>query len=124
MTRSTGPVEVLVELDRGGDLTLHEQLERSLRDAVRAGRLQAGAPLPSSRALAVELGVSRGVVTAAYDQLTAEGYLETRQGAPVRVARGVRHDRSAYGEGTAARVLKRGSRWGAGSLYTDLPAPL
>jgi GntR family transcriptional regulator/MocR family aminotransferase len=81
---------VLVAIDRGGDLALHEQLERSLRDAIREGRLQAGAPLPSSRSLAAELGVSRGVVTAAYDQLAAEGYLHTRQGAPVRVAPGLR----------------------------------
>jgi GntR family transcriptional regulator / MocR family aminotransferase len=85
-----GPVDLLVELDRGGNLPLHEQLERTLRGAIRAGRLQAGAPLPSSRRLAAELGVSRGVVTAAYDQLAAEGYLQTRQGAPVRVAPGMR----------------------------------
>ncbi len=57
---------------------------------MRDGRLAAGARLPSSRALAAELGVSRGVVTSAYGQLVAEGYLETRQGAPVRVAEGVR----------------------------------
>jgi len=57
---------------------------------VRLGRLRAGAPLPSSRGLAGELGVSRGVVTAAYEQLVAEGYLESRQGAAVRVARGMR----------------------------------
>jgi len=80
----------VVDLDRGGDLPLHRQLERTLRDAVRAGRLQAGTPLPSSRRLAGELGVSRGVVTSAYDQLAAEGYLQTKQGAPVRVASGVR----------------------------------
>src|SRR5829696_8433656 len=85
-----GPVDLLLELDRRRDLPLHEQLERALRDAIRAGRLQAAAPLPSSRRLAVELGVSRGVVTSAYDQLAAEGYLQTKQGAPVRVARGVR----------------------------------
>jgi len=85
-----GPVDLLVELDRCGDLPLHQQLERTLRDAVRAGRLQAGTQLPSSRRLAGELGVSRGVVTSAYDQLAAEGYLQTKQGAPVRVARGVR----------------------------------
>jgi GntR family transcriptional regulator/MocR family aminotransferase len=79
-----------VALDRDEDLALHEQLERALRDAIRDGRLQAGAPLPSSRGLAQELAVSRGVVTTAYEQLAAEGYLQTRQGAPVRVARGVR----------------------------------
>ena len=69
---------------------MHEQLERTLRAAMRDGRLATGASLPSSRALAAELGVSRGVVTTAYDQLAAEGYLQTRQGAPVRVAPGVR----------------------------------
>jgi GntR family transcriptional regulator/MocR family aminotransferase len=50
----------------------------------------AGARLPSSRGLAAELGISRGVITSVYGQLAAEGYLETRQGAPVRVAQGVR----------------------------------
>lgn len=69
---------------------MYEQLERTLREAIRDGRLPAGARLPSSRGLAAELGISRGVVTSAYDQLGAEGYLETRQGAPVRVAHGVR----------------------------------
>ena len=79
-----------MEIDRRDDLPLHEQLERSLRGAIRDGRLEAGARLPSSRGLAAELGVSRGVVTSAYDQLVAEGYLQTRQGAPIRVATGVR----------------------------------
>jgi len=79
-----------VELERDGDVPLYEQLERTLRDAIRHGRLHASTRLPSSRGLAAELGISRGVVTSAYDQLAAEGYLETRQGAHVRVARGVR----------------------------------
>src|SRR5205085_9806329 len=83
---SKGPVDLLVELHSRGDLPLYEQLERTLRAAIRDGRLQAGTRLPSSRGLAAELGISRGVVTSAYDQLVAEGYLETRQGAPVRVA--------------------------------------
>ncbi len=90
MGHTTGPVDLLVTLERDGERPLYEQLERALREAVRDGRLAAGVRLPSSRALAAELGVSRGVVTSAYDQLVAAGYLETRQGAPVRVARGVR----------------------------------
>lgn len=81
---------MLVELRRDSDLPLHEQIERSIREGVQAGRLAAGARLPSSRALARELGISRGVVTEAYSQLVAEGYLQSRQGAPVRVARTVR----------------------------------
>jgi GntR family transcriptional regulator/MocR family aminotransferase len=84
-----GP-ELLVELDRASELPLHEQLEGSLRENIRRGRLPAGTRLPSTRGLAAELGVSRGLVTEAYGQLSAEGYLETRQGAAVRVARAVR----------------------------------
>lgn len=71
-------------------MPLHEQIERSIREDVRAGRLAAGSRLPSSRALAAELGISRGVVSEAYGQLAAEGYLLARQGAPVRVAHSVR----------------------------------
>jgi GntR family transcriptional regulator / MocR family aminotransferase len=85
-----GPVDLLLELDRAGEQPLYEQLERALRDAIRDGSLPAGTRLPSSRALAAELGMSRGVVTSAYEQLAAEGYLESRQGAPVRIASGVR----------------------------------
>jgi GntR family transcriptional regulator / MocR family aminotransferase len=81
---------VLIELDRDGELPLHTQIERSLRERIRAGSLAADTRLPSTRALAGTLGVSRGVVTEAYGQLAAEGYLSTRQGAPVRVA-GVVH---------------------------------
>lgn len=92
MAGSSGPVSpgLLVELDREADVPLHEQIERSIREDVRAGRLAAGARLLSSRSLATELGVSRGVVSEAYGQLAAEGYLLARQGAPVRVAHAVR----------------------------------
>jgi GntR family transcriptional regulator/MocR family aminotransferase len=79
-----------VELDRGSELPLHEQLERALREDMRSGRLLSGARLPSTRGLAAQLGVSRGVVSAAYGQLAAEGYVVTRQGAPIRVARAIR----------------------------------
>jgi GntR family transcriptional regulator / MocR family aminotransferase len=81
---------LLVRLDHRGEVPLHEQLERSLREDIRSGRLPGGARMPSTRGLATELGVSRGVVTEAYGQLAAEGYLSTRQGAPVRVATAVR----------------------------------
>jgi GntR family transcriptional regulator/MocR family aminotransferase len=93
MNRERGPVagpELLVEIDRDGEIPLHEQIERSLREQIRSGRLPAATHLPSTRALAGALGLSRGVVTEAYGQLAAEGYLTTRQGAPVRVAAAVR----------------------------------
>ena len=85
MARSrTSSPELLLDLDGGGPLT--GRLEHALRAAVRDGRLPAATVLPSTRALARELGVSRGVVGAAYAQLGAEGYLVVRQGAAVRVA--------------------------------------
>lgn len=61
-------------------------LEHALRDAIRTGRLAPGARLPATRRLAVELGLARNTVAAAYDQLVAEGYLTARRGAGTRVA--------------------------------------
>lgn len=63
-------------------------LEGALRQAIRDGRLAPGAGLPSSRALAAQLGLARGTVVEAYSQLAAEGYLRTRPGAATEVAHG------------------------------------
>jgi GntR family transcriptional regulator/MocR family aminotransferase len=65
---------------------LRAGLEGALRSAVRDGRLAPGDRLPSSRALAQELGVARGTVTQVYEQLTAEGYLTSRARSGVRIA--------------------------------------
>ncbi|MFF3305897.1 PLP-dependent aminotransferase family protein [Streptomyces sp. NPDC002952] len=56
-------------------------LQAALREAVRSGRLAPDTRLPPSRELAADLGVSRGLVTEAYEQLTAEGYLRSGRGA-------------------------------------------
>lgn len=80
------PVALPVTVDRADGVPLHEQLELGLRESIRQGRLAAGAKVPSSRELARQLGVSRGVVVEAYSQLIAEGYLLSSQGAPTRVA--------------------------------------
>ena len=76
----TSSAEVLVELNRSRPRGLRAQVEDELRDAIRSGRLTAGTLLPSTRALAADLGVTRGVIVAAYDQLLAEGYLASRPG--------------------------------------------
>jgi GntR family transcriptional regulator/MocR family aminotransferase len=78
--------DILVVLRRGGDEPLHRQIEGSIRDLVRSRRLAAGTSVPSTRALAASLGVSRGVVVEAYRQLVAEGYLVSSQGGYTRVA--------------------------------------
>ncbi len=60
-----------------------------LADAIRAaiidGRLQAGAPLPATRLLAGDMGVSRGVIVEAYQRLADEGLVSARPGAGTRV---------------------------------------
>jgi len=61
-------------------------LESALREAVRGGRLEAGTALPSSRALAADLGVARNTVADAYAQLIAEGWLAARHGSGTWVA--------------------------------------
>jgi GntR family transcriptional regulator / MocR family aminotransferase len=61
-------------------------LETALREAIRSGRLHAGARLPGSRGMAADLGISRGTVVQAYAQLTAEGWLVTAAGSGTRVA--------------------------------------
>jgi GntR family transcriptional regulator / MocR family aminotransferase len=80
-----GP-ELPLRLDRDAQDTLGSQLQRSLREAIRSGRLREGERLPSSRSLAGELGVSRGLVQECYEQLLAEGYLSARPGSATRVA--------------------------------------
>ncbi|MFF4621524.1 MocR-like pyridoxine biosynthesis transcription factor PdxR [Nonomuraea jabiensis] len=78
--------DLLIELDRDAGLPLHRQIEASIRASIRAGRLRAGASLPPTRTLAAGLGVSRGVVVEAYQQLVAEGYLASRSGGYTQVA--------------------------------------
>jgi GntR family transcriptional regulator/MocR family aminotransferase len=83
---SSQPVELLLSVSRKAPGTLGAQIEGQLRDRIRDGSLHAGATLPSTRDLARQLGISRRVVVDAYGQLTAEGYLNVRQGARPEVA--------------------------------------
>jgi GntR family transcriptional regulator / MocR family aminotransferase len=76
--------DTLLELG-GRQGPLHARLSGALREAIRDRRLPAGSALPPSRALAEDLGCSRWVVTEAYAQLAAEGYLEGRVGSGTRV---------------------------------------
>ena len=75
-------------LDRTAPQSLGVQLRQRLLEAIRSGRLRTGVTLPSTRALATQLGISRPIVVDAYAQLAAEGYLSLRQGARPIVAAG------------------------------------
>ncbi|MFF7766466.1 PLP-dependent aminotransferase family protein [Streptomyces massasporeus] len=76
-------IDLLVEPTGPG---LRRGLTDALREAVRSGRLAPGTRLPSSRALAADLGIARNTVADAYADLVAEGWLTARQGSGTRVA--------------------------------------
>lgn len=73
--------ELLLSVDRRGGGALGRQIETQLRGTISSGVLPTGTALPSTRVLAEDLAVSRGVVARAYRQLAAEGYITLRQGA-------------------------------------------
>jgi len=108
--------ELLVRLDRSASQPLRAQLEASLREAIRDGRLRGGERLPSTRELARELGVSRGMVQECYGQLLAEGYLTSRTGSATRVA-DIKERPAAV---SGSRADRRLPRWRTGSV--QLPA--
>jgi GntR family transcriptional regulator/MocR family aminotransferase len=80
------PLELLISVSRDRPGSLGAQLEAQLRRAIRDGTLHRGSPLPSTRELSSQLGVSRRITVDAYAQLAAEGYVLLRQGAQPRVA--------------------------------------
>jgi GntR family transcriptional regulator/MocR family aminotransferase len=85
-TSSQPEILLHINLESGG--AIHIQVERALREAIRSGLLRAGMPVPSTRVLARDLGVSRGVIVEAYEQLIAEGHLASRAGSKTFVAAG------------------------------------
>lgn len=80
MPKRTPFIRSGIAFDESSSIPLYRQLYERLRANILSSQLRAGARLPSSRSLAQELGISRNTVTAAYDQLLAEGYIESRVG--------------------------------------------
>jgi GntR family transcriptional regulator / MocR family aminotransferase len=80
-TGSSAPATLwTTRLDRSSPLPLSRQLAGALRQAIGEGRIGAGARLPSTRALAGELGLARSTVVGVFEQLAAEGYIAGRTG--------------------------------------------
>lgn len=77
---SGASAELPLHLDRSAETTLPVQLAAALRDAIDRDALRPGEPVPPTRALGSRVGVARGVVVAAYEQLIAEGYLRAGHG--------------------------------------------
>lgn len=112
--------------DRAGPAPLTVQVVGQLRTAMADGRLAAGERLPSTRTLAATLGISRTVVTGAYAQLFAEGWIEGRHGSGTYVADGA--SRAGRGETPAAppdrapagRAEQAGERTGPDGAMIEL----
>jgi GntR family transcriptional regulator/MocR family aminotransferase len=79
----------MIDLHRNEAPLLTRQLYEQLRSAIAGGRLRQGYRLPSSRALAGQLDVSRNTVSAVIDQLAAEGYLDIARGRRPVIAAGL-----------------------------------
>lgn len=105
---------------------LRNRLYLAIRHAILAGRLLAGAELPSSRSLADELGVARNTVLRAYEQLLAEGYLVGRRGSGTYVSDAVAPQRGSttpnVGRTAPAVLSKRGQTLLGGAASSRLQA--
>jgi GntR family transcriptional regulator/MocR family aminotransferase len=78
-----------LRIDPESTVSLSRQLYSKIKELILEGKLHAGEKLPSTRALARELQISRNTVLEAYDQLIAEGYLEGHHGSGTLVAEGI-----------------------------------
>ncbi|TGB05569.1 PLP-dependent aminotransferase family protein [Streptomyces sp. MZ04] len=108
MEDSWATLGVDLHLEAVGDATrsgVRKRLTDALREAVRGGRLAPGTRLPSSRSLAVDLGIARNTVADAYADLVAEGWLTARQGSGTRVA-----ERRVQRPAAPARPRRAGGR--------------
>src|SRR5437660_3359609 len=76
----------MVRLDRRQRESLQTQLYREIRRLIMSGQLTAGVRLPSTRDLVTHLGISRNTIVYAFDQLVAEGYLESHVGSGIYVS--------------------------------------
>jgi GntR family transcriptional regulator / MocR family aminotransferase len=111
-------------LQLGAERPLYRAVTVALREAILAGRLVPGSRLPGTRALARELGVSRIVVLAAFEQLAAEGYILSASGSGSRVAPAAARPRTEPAVAradAAAQVSGYASR--AVALMPHVPAP-
>lgn len=75
-----------LKIDKGSQRSLTSQLIKQIREAILSGRIELKSKMPPTRSLAAELGVSRNTVIQAYEQLLAEGYLESAAGSGTFVA--------------------------------------
>ena len=82
----SNPPFIGLPIDPSAAPALFEQIYETLRQRIVSGHIEAGSRLPPSRSFAEELGVSRTTIVTAYDQLIAEGFVQSRGGSGVYVS--------------------------------------
>src|SRR5580692_2492051 len=115
MKKVSSGLSPVIAVDRKEAKPLHKQIYDAFRAMIVSGNLGAGQQIPSTRALASELKISRIPVLTAYAQLLAEGYFEARVGAgtfvcaslPDQLTSSDRGARPSVGIGSGARVTSR-----------------
>src|ERR1017187_2356465 len=83
---ATSGIDLFLDFSRASGPRLRARIENGVREAIRTGRLRPGTQLPPTRALAQDLGVSRGTLLEVYAQLAAEGWIAGRRGSSTVVA--------------------------------------
>ena len=118
MPRTPRPVELALTVPAGA-APLRHRIADAVVGELRSGRLRPGDPLPSTRVLAADLGLSRGPVVAAYDELAAAGFVLSRAGSGAVVAPGA--DRAAAAGALSHVPTAGGEAVGIRSVATAPP---
>ncbi|MCS5572622.1 MAG: winged helix-turn-helix domain-containing protein, partial [Pseudomonadales bacterium] len=110
-----GPVDVIDDLRLDGEHPLQHQLYQQLAERILDQRYPAGRQMPPSRQMAQDLGISRNTVNAVYEQLKAEGFLQSRAGKGIFVHEDIKSVVKPSGPGVDKAV-------GVGMELPPLPA--
>ena len=111
---------IRLTVDKEAAEAAHRQVYQCLREAILAGELPPGTRLPATRQLAREAGLARVTIARAYDQLAAEGFVESRVGAGTFVAAGPPDAPESNGPATA-HFRPTLTEWGRRVLRLDRP---
>jgi GntR family transcriptional regulator/MocR family aminotransferase len=117
-------MELPIQLDAASGLPLHRQVYQALRGAIVTGRLARGTRVPSTRALAEMLGVSRTTLTSTFAQLISEGYLYATVGSGTFVSTDLPDDSAAFDRSAAPRAGNEAFRLSAFGASLTKAAPL
>lgn len=114
--------DALLYLDPDSNLNLQNQIRQKLVDGIISGTFPPGSKLPSSRRLADQLDVARNTVVLAYQELIAEGYLESRERSGIFVNEKMLETRVGYSGYRAAENDADSAAWAQRTKRPGIPA--